>query len=233
MNSDIIIAIDGFSSSGKSTMARRLASEIGYRYIDTGSMYRAVTLYALDNGLIASDGTIDTKGLIAALPEIEIDFEVEDGKQKTKLNGRIVEDEIRSLEVSNHVSPVAAIPEVRRALVDMQRAMGKTKRIVMDGRDIGTVVFPDAELKIFCNASPEKRAERRFEELKAKGAEVSYDEVLANIMERDRIDSTRAESPLRKADDAIMLDNSGMSIDEQDRWLYTQFMRTVSGLNKN
>lgn len=209
MSSDkIIIAIDGYSSSGKSTMARRLAKTIGYRYIDSGAMYRAVTLYAMRHNLINPDGTVDAPRLETALPDISIDFKVDGDGQQTLLNGETVENEIRSLEVSNHVSPVAAIPAVRHALVKMQRAMGRTKGIVMDGRDIGTVVFPHAEMKVFCNATPERRAERRFKELTEKGATVTYEEVLANVMQRDHIDMTREESPLRCADDAVMLDNS-------------------------
>jgi len=229
MNSKIIIAIDGYSSSGKSTMARRLAQRIGYRYIDSGAMYRAVTLYAMEHNMIDPDGNVDTESLTSALPDIRIDFILDGDRQLTSLNGRIVEDAIRSLEVSGHVSPVAAIPAVRRALVSMQRELGKTKGIVMDGRDIGTVVFPDAEIKVFCNASPEKRAERRYEELKAKGKDISYDEVLANVIERDRIDTTRAESPLRCADDAIKLDNSDMSIDRQDEWLFDLYTSRTTG----
>lgn len=220
MNSDkIIIAIDGYSSSGKSTMAKRLAKTIGYRYIDSGAMYRAVTLYAMEHGMVAPDGSIDTAGLVAALPEINIDFNVTPDGQRTQLNGRDVEKEIRTLEVSNHVSPVAAIPEVRHALVRMQREMGESRGIVMDGRDIGTVVFPQAEMKVFCSASAERRAERRFKELQAKGENVSYEDVLANVVNRDHIDETRAESPLRCAPDAIKLDNSSMTLDEQDQWL--------------
>ena len=219
MNSKIIIAIDGYSSSGKSTMARRLAKTIGYRYIDSGAMYRAVTLYAMEHGLIKPDGNVDAERLTEMLPEINVDFTLDGDRQFTTLNGRVVEDEIRSLEVSSHVSPVAAIPSVRHALVRMQRAMGEEKGIVMDGRDIGTVVFPQAEMKVFCNASPQKRAERRYEELREKGKDVSFDEVLANVVERDRIDTTRAESPLRCAPDAVKLDNSSMTIVEQNEWL--------------
>ncbi len=220
MNSEkIIIAIDGYSSSGKSTMARRLANTIGYRYIDSGAMYRAVTLYAMRHGFISSDGTVSTDRLVEALPDIHIDFKVDGDGQLTLLNGSVVESEIRSLEVSSHVSPIAAVPEVRHALVRMQREMGRSKGIVMDGRDIGTVVFPDAEMKVFCNATPERRAERRFRELTEKGAAVTYEEVLANVTERDRIDMTRKESPLRQAEDAVMLDNSAMTIDEQNAWL--------------
>lgn len=220
MNSEkIIIAIDGYSSSGKSTMARRLAKTIGYRYIDSGAMYRAVTLYAMRHGFISPDGTVSTDRLVEALPDIHIDFKIDGDGQLTLLNGSVVESEIRSLEVSSHVSPIAAVPEVRHALVRMQREMGRSKGIVMDGRDIGTVVFPDAEMKVFCNATPERRAERRFRELTEKGAAVTYEEVLANVTERDRIDMTRKESPLRQAEDAVMLDNSAMTIDEQNAWL--------------
>lgn len=220
MNSEkIIIAIDGYSSSGKSTMARRLAKTIGYRYIDSGAMYRAVTLYAMRHGFISPDGTVSTDRLVEALPDIHIDFKVDGDGQLTLLNGSVVESEIRSLEVSSHVSPIAAVPKVRHALVRMQREMGRSKGIVMDGRDIGTVVFPDAEMKVFCNATPERRAERRFRELTEKGAAVTYEEVLANVTERDRIDMTRKESPLRQAEDAVMLDNSAMTIDEQNAWL--------------
>ncbi len=215
----ITIAIDGFSSSGKSTMAKKLAKNIGYAYIDTGAMYRAVTLYCLRNGLF--DGTtLNTEALEKALPSIKITFGVDaEGHTQTLLNGEIVEKEIRQMEVSSRVSIVAAVGSVRRALVAQQQAMGKAKGIVMDGRDIGTVVFPDAEMKVYVDASAETRARRRYEELKAKGDEVSYEEVYNNVCERDRIDTTRAESPLRKADDAIVLDNSNMTIEEQDKWL--------------
>lgn len=227
----IIIAIDGYSSSGKSTMARRLAAEIGYRYIDSGAMYRAVTLYALEHGLIAQDGTINLDALRAALPSISIDFRpMPDGTQHTLLDGRDVETEIRQLRVSDNVSPIAAIKEVRAALTDMQRALGQDKAIVMDGRDIGTTVFPDAELKIFVNASAEMRARRRFIEMSDKGEPVNYEEVLANVVRRDHIDETREESPLRRADDAIDLDNSNMTIDEQNRWLESQFRRVIEAL---
>ena len=224
----IIIAIDGFSSSGKSTMARRLASAIGYRYIDSGAMYRAVTLFALEAGLIGADGTPDSEALEAALPHIHIDFEPQaDGTQHTILNGVDVESEIRRLRVSNAVSPVAALPAVRHALVAMQKEMGRSRGIVMDGRDIGTVVVPDAELKIYVDASAETRAQRRFKEMVDKGASVTYEEVLANVVHRDHIDTTREESPLRRADDAIAIDNSNMTIEEQDRWLLDQFKRVT------
>lgn len=229
----IIIAVDGYSSSGKSTMARRLASAIGYRYIDSGAMYRAVTLYALDHGMIDAAGQPDEQAIVAAMPDIDIDFApLPDGTQHTMLNGVDVENEIRRLRVSNAVSPVAAIADVRHALVAKQKAMGAKRGIVMDGRDIGTVVFPDAELKIFVDASAETRAKRRFKELVEKGSAVSYEEVLANVVHRDHIDTTRAEGPLRRADDAIALDNSDMSIEEQDEWLLRQFKK-ASGLDRD
>ncbi len=224
-NSDkkIIVAIDGFSSSGKSTMARRLAAAVGYRYVDSGAMYRAVALYGLEHGLVIPEGDVDAAALVAALPMINIDFEIQpDGSQHTMLNGRDVEQDIRHLRVSNVVSPVAAIPEVRHRLVALQQNFGAQKGIVMDGRDIGTTVFPDAELKIYVNASAETRAQRRFKELVEKGSQV-----LANVVNRDHIDRTREESPLRRADDAIDLDNSAMTLDEQDRWLLSQFEKAV------
>ena len=225
----IIIAVDGFSSSGKSTMARRLAAAIGYRYIDSGAMYRAVTLYALDHGFISADGTPYSEAIISSLHDINIDFAIQaDGSQHTMLNGVDVEKEIRRLRVSNAVSPVAAIAEVRHALVAMQQALGKSRGIVMDGCDIGTVVFPDAELKIYVDASAETRAQRRFKEMIEKGAAVTYEEVLANVVHRDHIDTTREESPLRRADDAISLDNSTMSLEEQDAWLLDQFNKVMS-----
>lgn len=225
----ITIAIDGFSSSGKSTMAKKLAAAIGYAYIDTGAMYRAVTLYCLRNGLFDGDRP-DEARIEAALPHIDISFRVAaDGKTRTVLNGEDVEDEIRRMAVSEKVSPVAAMGCVRRALVARQQEMGKAKGIVMDGRDIGTVVFPDAEMKVYVDASPETRARRRYDELRAKGdTSASYADVLRNVTERDRIDSTRAESPLRKADDAVVLDNSNMTIEEQDRWLLDLYHR-ISG----
>lgn len=224
----ITIAIDGFSSSGKSTMAKKLAKTIGYAYIDTGAMYRAVTLYCLRNGLFDGD-RLDTERLEAALPDINITFGVDaDGKTQTMLNGEVVEQEIRRMEVSSKVSIVAAVGSVRRALVKQQQAMGKQKGIVMDGRDIGTVVFPDAEMKVYVDASPETRACRRYEELRAKGDSVTYEDVLANVSERDRIDTTRAESPLRKADDAVVLDNSNMTIAEQDKWLLDLYNKLSS-----
>lgn len=221
----ITIAIDGYSSSGKSSMARQLAATIGYRYIDSGAMYRAVALYALEHGMATTDGTVDTDALIAALPEIDIDFKVADGRQQTMLCGRPVEDEIRSMRVSNVVSPVAAIPRVRHALVALQQQMGREKGIVMDGRDIGTTVFPDAEMKVFVSASAQTRAQRRMQELIDKGIPATYEEVLANVVGRDHIDETREESPLRRADDAVLLDNSTMTIQQQNQWLIDLYNR--------
>lgn len=218
----IIIAIDGYSSSGKSSMAKALARKIGYRYVDTGAMYRAVTLLAMESGLIA-DGKVDEAALTKALSDATIDFAVSPDGQHTLLNGRDVEREIRSMEVSANVSTIAAIPAVRRDLVDRQRAYGDSKGIVMDGRDIATTVFPDAELKIFVNAPAEVRAERRFRELTGKGVATTYEEVLANVRHRDLIDTTREESPLRRAADAIDLDNSNMTIAEQDAWLISRY----------
>ena len=226
----ITIAIDGFSSSGKSTMAKQLAKTIGYAYIDTGAMYRAVTLYALEHDMIQGD-TVDVEALTAALDKIVITFGVDaDGASFTCLNGRDVEREIRSMRVSDKVSLVAAIGPVRRAMVVQQQAMGRDKGIVMDGRDIGTVVFPDAEMKVFVNASAETRARRRYDELRAKGdTSITYEEVLANVQERDRIDSTREESPLRRADDAVDLDNSSMTIEEQNQWMLDLFEQRIEG----
>lgn len=222
----IIIAIDGYSSSGKSTMAKNLAKVLGYRYIDSGAMYRAVTLYALNNDLINADGTVKEAELVAQLGNVNIDFAVQaDGTQHTMLNGVDVESEIRGMRVSESVSPVAAIPAVRHDLVAKQQAFGESKGIVMDGRDIGTTVFPNAELKIFVNASAETRAQRRFKELMDKGVDVNYEEILANVVHRDTIDTTRAESPLRQAEDAICLDNSNMTLSEQNAWLEEQVRR--------
>lgn len=216
----IIIAIDGHSSCGKSTIAKSIAAKFGYTFIDSGAMYRAVTLFALRNNLIA-DGIVNEKKLIEFLPEIKIEFRYNPEKQKsdTYLNDENVEDEIRQLPVSQNVSPVATIPEVRAEMVRQQQAMGKSKGIVMDGRDIGTVVFPDAELKLFVTASPEIRAQRRFDELTAKGEPVSYEEILQNVQKRDFIDSTRETSPLKKAEDAVILDNSNMTRAEQMQWV--------------
>lgn len=214
-------------------MARHLAAEIGYRYIDSGAMYRAVTLYALHHGMAdAANGTLDAAALTAALPEISIDFNTCDGGQRTMLCGQDVEDEIRGMEVSSMVSPVAAMPAVRHALTVMQRAMGQERGIVMDGRDIGTTVFPEAEMKVFVNTSAQTRARRRFLELQAKGVEASFDEVLENVTNRDRIDTSRAESPLRKAADAHELDNGLMTPDEQNRWLLDLYHSIVDRLAK-
>lgn len=226
----IIVAIDGYSSCGKSTMAKDLAREIGYIYVDTGAMYRAVTLYALRGGLFRPDGTIKETELEACMGNIGISFRLNPvtGRPDTYLNGECVEQEIRSMEVSAHVSPVAALPFVRRALVAQQQAMGREKGIVMDGRDIGTAVFPDAELKVFVTASAEVRAQRRYDELKAKGMEADFDSILKNVQERDYIDSHRAVDPLQRADDALELDNSHMTIEEQKAWLLQKYREATS-----
>lgn len=228
MEKKIIIAIDGHSSSGKSTMAKDLAREIGYIYIDTGAMYRAVTLYCLRKGYIQGD-KIQEEALKADLDKVDISFRynAETGRPDTYLNGEKVEKEIRSMEVADKVSLIAALGFVRRAMVAKQQEMGKAKGIVMDGRDIGTVVFPEAELKVFVTASPEVRARRRLEELQAKGEQTTYEDVLANVKKRDYIDSTREESPLRQAPDALVLDNSEMTIPEQKKWLRDKFEAAV------
>lgn len=227
-NRRIVVAIDGHSSCGKSTIAKAVAARFGYAFIDSGAMYRAVTLYALRHRLI-EDGVVNTQALIDALPSIKIEFRYNPLLQKsdTYLNGENVEDEIRQLPVSQNVSPVATIAEVRAAMVHLQQEMGKSKGIVMDGRDIGTVVFPEAELKLFVTASPEIRAQRRYDELKAKGEIVSYEEILQNVMERDRIDSTREVSPLRKAEDALVLDNSHLTREEQLAWVLEKMEEKV------
>ncbi|HZK94796.1 MAG TPA: (d)CMP kinase [Prolixibacteraceae bacterium] len=219
----IIVAIDGHSSCGKSTIARAVAVRFGYVFIDSGAMYRAVTLFALRHDLVAS-GKVKQDELINSLPEIKIEFRYNPAQQKsdTYLNGENVEEEIRQLPVSQNVSPISTIAEVREAMVHLQQEMGKNKGIVMDGRDIGTVVFPEAELKLFVTASSEIRAQRRFDELKAKGEDVSYAEILENVQERDHIDSTRKASPLRKADDALVLDNSHMTREEQLYWVISK-----------
>ena len=224
----IIIAMDGHSSCGKSTMAKALAKAIGYTYIDTGAMYRAVTLYAMRHGFIRPDGSIDEESLHKDLPKIKISFGHENGQQYTILNGENVERLIRGMEVSSHVSPISAIGFVREAMVVLQREMGSKGAIIMDGRDIGTTVFPNAELKIFVTASDEIRARRRFDELTAKGENPVYEEVLKNVRERDYIDSHRAVSPLRKADDALVLDNSNMTFEEQDKWLMDQYLKAAA-----
>ncbi len=226
----ITIAIDGYSSSGKSTMAKQLAKKIGYVYVDSGAMYRATTLYAIRHGMTSAASGVDTAALVAALPDIRISFTLApDSTQHTMLNGEDVEAEIRGMEVSGWVSPVAVIPEVRRYLVKLQQQYGIDKGIVMDGRDIGTTVFPEAEMKVFVEASPEVRAERRYKELQEKGTPADFDAVLANIRERDHIDSTRAESPLRKADDAFVLDNDHLSREEQMEILLNLYKDKTDG----
>jgi cytidylate kinase len=222
----IIIAMDGHSSCGKSTMAKTLAKKIGYTYIDTGAMYRAVTLYAMRRGFIGKNG-IDEESLRKELPLIKISFGHENGEQYTILNGENVERQIRGMEVSGNVSPISAIGFVREAMVELQREMGKKGAVIMDGRDIGTTVFPNAELKIFVTATDEIRARRRYDELVLKGDNPVYEDVLKNVRERDYIDSHRAVSPLRQADDAIVLDNSAMSYQEQDEWLMEQYLKAA------
>lgn len=221
----ITIAIDGYSSCGKSTMAKDLACEVGYIYVDTGAMYRAVTLFAMRNGVFDADDNIDEARLKALLPDVKLTFKLnsETKLPEVCLNGECVERDIRTLEVSQHVSPIAALPFVREKLVEQQQAMGKEKGIVMDGRDIGTVVFPDAELKIFVTASAEIRAQRRFKELEAKGMPADFDEILQNVEQRDYIDTHRETSPLRQADDALVLDNSHLTIADQKVWLMEKF----------
>ncbi len=218
----IIIAVDGYSSGGKSTFAKAVAAKLGYIFIDTGAMYRAVTLYAMRRGIAD-----EPAALVAALPDVHIDFRFNPrtGRSDVYLNGENVEAEIRRIDVSNRVSAVSSIPEVRAKLVAMQQEMGRAKGIVMDGRDIGTVVFPDAELKIFMTADPHVRAERRYKELIAKGEQVSMEEIEKNIRERDRQDETREVSPLRRAEDAVMLDNSRMTVEEQMDWIAGQLER--------
>jgi cytidylate kinase len=222
----IIIAIDGTSSSGKSSFARRVAAKWGYTYVDTGAMYRAVTLWAMRRGLVDDDGTIDEPGLTDALPQIGITFQPE--TNDVCLNGEDVEKEIRTIEVSRQVSGISRIPAVRQWLVGIQQRIGADKGIVMDGRDIGTVVFPDAELKIFMTADPEVRALRRYRELTEAGEKVSLEEIASNIRQRDLADTTRPVSPLRKAPDALTLDNSRMSVDEQMTWVDEQIRRLTS-----
>jgi len=213
----IIIAIDGTSSTGKSSIAKKLASKIGYTYIDTGAMYRAVTFLALKNNVFMPDGTINEELLESLLKEAKIEFRLNatTNQSETYLNGENIERDIRGMEVSSHVSPIATIPFVRQQLVLQQQSMGKTGGIVMDGRDIGTVVFPQAEMKIFMTASPEVRAQRRYKELQEKGIPASYDDILKNIHERDYIDSHRTVAPLKQADDAYLMDNSYMTFDEE------------------
>lgn len=215
-NRKIIIAIDGFSSTGKSTIAKQLAKQLGYEYIDTGAMYRAVTYYAMKNRLIGP-GFFKKEKLIESLSDINLRFKYNPKVKFSEiyLNGENIEKEIRTIEVSRFVSNIAAVSEVRRKLVEQQREMGQQKGLVMDGRDIGTVVFPDAELKLFLTASAEKRANRRYKELIERGDKVTYNEVLQNVQERDKIDSTRKDSPLKKAENAIEIDNSDMGLQEQ------------------
>ena len=225
----ITIAIDGHSSCGKSTMAKELARKLGYIYVDTGAMYRTVTLYAMRNNLFDSKGEVLTDELQKQMNNIKVSFCInkETGRPDACLNDECVENIIRSIEVSNHVSKIAAIPFVREAMVDQQRRMGAEKGIVMDGRDIGTTVFPDAELKIFVTASAKVRAQRRYDELQQKGMPADFDEILKNVEERDYIDSHREVSPLRQAEDAILLDNSEMTIPQQNEWLMQQVEKAL------
>ncbi len=227
--SKIIIAIDGHSSCGKSTMAKALAQQVGYIYVDSGAMYRAVTLFALRAQLFNADGSVQAEALQARMSDVKVHFKLDPDTHLpvTYLNEERVEDEIRTLEVSQHVSPIAALPFVREAMTAAQQAMGEEKGIVMDGRDIGTAVFPHAELKIFVTASAEVRAQRRFDELQAKGLPASYEDILKNVQERDYIDSHREVSPLRQAEDALVLDNSHLTREEQNQWLLQQFDTAV------
>ena len=225
----ITIAIDGFSSCGKSTMAKDLAKKLGYVYVDTGAMYRAVTLYAMRNGLFNADGSVKTADLERQMNKINITFKLNKTAERpdTYLNNELVENDIRTLEVSNHVSQIAAVPFIREAMVAQQQRMGKDKGVVMDGRDIGTTVFPEAELKVFVTASAEVRAQRRYDELKEKGMPADFNDILKNVQERDYIDSHREVSPLRKAPDAIELDNSHMTITEQSAWLMEKVKQKI------
>lgn len=225
----ITIAIDGHSSCGKSTMAKELARKFGYIYVDTGAMYRTVTLYAMRNNLFTSDGEVMVNELQNKMSDIKVSFclNKETGKPDACLNDEVVETTIRSIEVSNQVSKIAAIPFVREAMVEQQRRMGAEKGIVMDGRDIGTTVFPDAELKIFVTASAQVRAQRRYDELQQKGMPADFDEILKNVEERDYLDSHREVSPLRQAEDAILLDNSNLTIPEQNEWLMQQVEKAL------
>lgn len=226
----IIIAVDGFSSCGKSTFAKAIAAKLGYIFIDTGAMYRAVTLHAIEHGAIRS-GIVDEEAVVRLLGGMEIDFRFnpERGASDIYVNGERVEGRIRTIEVSNCVSRVSAIPEVRRKLVAMQQRMGRGRGVVMDGRDIGTEVFPDAELKIFMTADPAVRARRRYDELTAKGDRVTLEEIERNVLERDRADMSRAVAPLRRAEDAVVLDNSRMTVDEQMAWLMDLFRTRIEG----
>ena len=227
----IVIAIDGFSSCGKSTFAKAIAARLGYIFIDTGAMYRSVTLYALEHGAICN-GIVDEDAIVRLLDDIAITFRFNPmrGASDIYVNGDLVEGKIRTIEVSNFVSPVSSIAQVREKLVKMQQQMGASRGVVMDGRDIGTVVFPDAELKIFMTADPKVRAERRYAELTAKGDKVSFEEILENVVSRDKADMSRAISPLRQADDAIVLDNSYMTVEQQMEWFDREFERVVANL---
>ncbi|MBQ9138744.1 MAG: (d)CMP kinase [Alistipes sp.] len=227
----IVIAIDGHSSCGKSTFAKAIAARLGYIFIDTGAMYRSVTLYALEHGGIV-DGIVDEDKIVSLLDQIEITFRFNParGASDVYINGDFAEGKIRTIEVSNFVSPVSSIGAVRSKLVAMQQQMGRHRGVVMDGRDIGTVVFPDAELKIFMTADPKVRAERRYAELTAKGDKVSFEEILENVISRDKADTTRAISPLRKAEDAIVLDNSTMTVEQQMEWFDAELNRVLSSL---
>lgn len=229
---DLVIAIDGHSSGGKSSYAKKIAKKLGITYVDSGAMYRAVTLYAMENNLIR-DGLIDERELVSQLENISIEIVYNPGKARyeTWMNGKNIEDDIRTVAVSGHVSPVSKIREVRETLVDLQREMAQDRGVVMDGRDIGTVVFPDADIKIYLTAKPEIRAKRRYDELKEKGMEASYEEIHENIMDRDHQDSTREISPLKKAEDAIELDNSSMTPEEQMDW-FKDLLEKKFGDNK-
>jgi cytidylate kinase len=221
----IIIALDGHSSCGKSTFAKRIARELGYAYIDTGAMYRAVTLASMEAGLFASTDAPPQERVIALLDDIELDLRFNSERQRTEifLNNTMVEDTIRSMAVSSHVSYIAAISGVRKKMVEYQRVLGRAKGVVMDGRDIGTVVFPDAELKIFLTASLEVRADRRYKELIDKGMDADLEEVRENLQKRDHIDSNREDSPLRQAEDALVLDNSHITVDQQMDWFREKY----------
>ena len=225
----IVIALDGFSSCGKSTFAKAIAARLGYIFIDTGAMYRAVTLYALEQGAIV-DGVVNEAAVVALLPEVNITFKfnAERGASDIYVNGYLAEGRIRTIEVSNCVSSVSSIREVREKLVAMQQQMGRERGVVMDGRDIGTVVFPDAELKIFMTADAQVRAERRYAELTAKGDKVTMEEILENVISRDKADMERAISPLRQAEDAVVLDNSHMSVEEQMAWFMERYQKIVN-----
>lgn len=216
---DIIIAIDGYSSTGKSSFAKLIAKEFSYLYLDSGALYRAVTLYAMENGMISANGDIDVPALVSKLPELDIHFEYTPEGSHTYIGDRCVDSLIRTIEVSSHVSPISVLPEVRNFVDRKLVEYGKNKRIVMDGRDIGTSVFPNADLKIFMTADDNVRAERRLKEMQASGKAPDFEAVLKNLKERDYIDSHRETSPLRKADDAIVLDNSNMTMDDQMVWI--------------